>query len=233
MKSKIWAVVSVLIVYSPISYSDVSIGITQSYAGSNPTTTIVVSGSLDMGFCVSGTQSNLSSNVVGMFSGDEKTLQSSPITNAGFVRGAINNFTNSGGDNGTMFVACPGIGSNNPSLLTSVTSDIGANGSYGRNDAGGTFGMDNKYIYMRTDYLSGGPIGFSIIFVGKTIAELGFQVGSQSWMVGNNLISIVVSTPPAPPTPPNPIPTLTEWAQILMMLMMGGMVGWQMRRVKR
>ena len=37
----------------------------------------------------------------------------------------------------------------------------------------------------------------------------------------------------APPPPPNPIPTLSEWAQIVMMLMMVGAVGWQTRRVRQ
>jgi hypothetical protein len=40
--------------------------------------------------------------------------------------------------------------------------------------------------------------------------------------------TITVTTPPPPP---NPIPTLGEWAKIVMMLMMIGAVGWQTRRV--
>jgi hypothetical protein len=35
----------------------------------------------------------------------------------------------------------------------------------------------------------------------------------------------------ASPQPPNPIPTLGEWARLVMMLMMIGAVGWQTRRV--
>ena len=35
------------------------------------------------------------------------------------------------------------------------------------------------------------------------------------------------------PPPPNPIPTLSEWAQILMMLMMIGTVGWYSRKMTR
>jgi hypothetical protein len=42
--------------------------------------------------------------------------------------------------------------------------------------------------------------------------------------------SNAVTPAPAPP-PVNPIPTLSAWAQILMMLMMIGAVGWQTRRV--
>ena len=44
--------------------------------------------------------------------------------------------------------------------------------------------------------------------------------------------SNAVTPAPAPP-PVNPIPTLSAWAQILMMLMMIGAVGWQTRRVIR
>ena len=44
--------------------------------------------------------------------------------------------------------------------------------------------------------------------------------------------SNAVTPAPAPP-PVNPIPTLSDWAQILMMLMMIGAAGWQTRRVIR
>jgi hypothetical protein len=44
--------------------------------------------------------------------------------------------------------------------------------------------------------------------------------------------SNAVTPAPAPP-PVNPIPTLSAWAQILMMLMMIGAAGWQTRRVIR
>jgi hypothetical protein len=50
---------------------------------------------------------------------------------------------------------------------------------------------------------------------------------------GGNSAASATTTPitPAPPPAPNPIPTLGEWAKIVMMLMMIGAVGWQTRRV--
>jgi hypothetical protein len=43
-------------------------------------------------------------------------------------------------------------------------------------------------------------------------------------------VSIAISASPPPPPPPNPIPTLSEWAQVLMMLSMIGIVGYGRRR---
>ncbi|MCF7968348.1 MAG: IPTL-CTERM sorting domain-containing protein [Methylococcaceae bacterium] len=43
----------------------------------------------------------------------------------------------------------------------------------------------------------------------------------------------VIFGEPPPPTPPvNPIPTMSEWSQILMMLIMIGTAGWYVRRHK-
>jgi hypothetical protein len=52
---------------------------------------------------------------------------------------------------------------------------------------------------------------------------------------GGNSAASATTTPitPAPPPAPNPIPTLGEWAKIVMMLMMIGAAGWQTRRVIR
>jgi hypothetical protein len=52
---------------------------------------------------------------------------------------------------------------------------------------------------------------------------------------GGTSISIAsaAAIPLAPPTPPNPIPTLSEWAQIMMMLAMiatAGFYGWRMKQ---
>jgi hypothetical protein len=44
-------------------------------------------------------------------------------------------------------------------------------------------------------------------------------------------LSVTVSSPaPPPPPPPNPIPTLSEWAQVLMILSMIGIAGYGCRR---
>lgn len=49
-----------------------------------------------------------------------------------------------------------------------------------------------------------------------------------------NTSSVIVSAQtPTPPAPPQPIPTLSEWAQIMMMLMMiatAGFYGWRMKQ---
>lgn len=49
---------------------------------------------------------------------------------------------------------------------------------------------------------------------------------------GEAIITLTGTVPPAPP-PIKPIPTLSEWAQILMMLMMIGSVGWYSRKMTR
>jgi hypothetical protein len=46
-------------------------------------------------------------------------------------------------------------------------------------------------------------------------------------------VSVTCSNNPNPPAPPQPIPTLSEWAQIMMMLAMiatAGFYGWRMKQ---
>ncbi len=57
---------------------------------------------------------------------------------------------------------------------------------------------------------------------------------------GSNLLAVIggsagnlVISPATPAPPPQHIPTLSEWAQIMMILMMASAAGWQTRRVIR
>lgn len=56
----------------------------------------------------------------------------------------------------------------------------------------------------------------------ETVVDNGDQQGFPFLLIGNT-----------PVIPPNPIPTLSEWAQILMMLSLIGLVGWSYRRTVR
>ncbi len=80
--------------------------------------------------------------------------------------------------------------------------------------------------------------GNSIPFQGTrtfTLAGAGtttIQFSNLSSTIGAGTITVTV-TSPSPPAPPQPIPTLSEWVQIMMMLMMiatAGFYGWRMKQ---
>lgn len=116
--------------------------------------------------------------------------------------------------------------------LTASPSTIPATGSSELNVSGG-----NGAGWVTYTLLSG-PCAVS----GSVL--IGIESGSCSVMAAKaadssyaatttNPITITVTTAPVPPPPPNPIPTLGEWAKIVMMLMMIAAVGWQTRRIIR
>ena len=58
-------------------------------------------------------------------------------------------------------------------------------------------------------------------------------VGTTPYAFGNFIATISSPLPPTPSPSPEPIPTLSEWAQFIMILMMIGTVGWYTRRMYR
>ncbi len=66
-----------------------------------------------------------------------------------------------------------------------------------------------------------------------TIGQIQAAAIQQASLLGTRSDSDNVPWNPPSPPGPNPIPTLSEWAKILMMLMMIGTVGWYSRKLTR
>lgn len=78
---------------------------------------------------------------------------------------------------------------------------------------------------------AGGTVSDVYVIAGLCAVVEGITCDSDNY--GTGLTTLTGSVPPTPRPPTNPIPTLSEWAQILMMLMMIGTVGWYSRKMTR
>jgi hypothetical protein len=95
--------------------------------------------------------------------------------------------------------------------------------------SGSVFGIwsSNNLVFLPAGYQSGDPISSSITLPNITVASLGLTAGGTTYTCGADTITVGVSAP-APPV--NPIPTLAEWAQIMMMLALIATAGFYGRR---
>ena len=89
-----------------------------------------------------------------------------------------------------------GLLSTDTTLVTNSSVTQGATYATGRGDAGGGFGIDNQYVYLSANYVSGSPIGYTLNFVGKSAADVGFPHTNKLWSIGGNSISLYVQNIP-------------------------------------
>ncbi|TSA04722.1 MAG: IPTL-CTERM sorting domain-containing protein [Methylococcus sp.] len=91
------------------------------------------------------------------------------------------------------------------------------------------------YVCVPIGY-SGGNLSGTSTYNGTSLASLGLTVNTYTYTWGSGLTadSLTLYIGTTPPTPsPAPIPTLSEWAQIIMMFLMILTVGWYGRRLKQ
>ena len=86
------------------------------------------------------------------------------------------------------------------------------------------------HIYAYTVYALNSTFGSP-----PTLAQIsGASIGQATLLGTRSSVDNVPWNPPSPPGPsPAPIPTLSEWAQFIMMLLIIGTVGWYGRRTMR
>ena len=90
-------------------------------------------------------------------------------------------------------------------------------------------------VFTPVGFVSGSAISGSSTFAGQSYTSLGLTQGqSYTYTLANNeTITVQIGSAAPTPPPPNPIPTLSEWAQIMMMLAMiatAGFYGWRMKQ---
>lgn len=89
--------------------------------------------------------------------------------------------------------------------------------------SGDLVGIDTgTSLVVPENYVSGVPLTSSATWTGTTFAGLGLTPGTYTWTWGSgpNADSFVLQVGPAPASSPQSIPTLSEWAMIMMAALM-------------
>jgi hypothetical protein len=96
-----------------------------------------------------------------------------------------------------------------------------------------SLGMNSGYLFVSQGYTSNAPISSTMTFQNQSFTSMQLVAGTYVWTLTNGqTITLTIGSAPTPPTP-QPIPTLSEWAQIVMMLAMiatAGFYGWRMKQ---
>ncbi len=116
-----------------------------------------------------------------------------------------------------------------PASFGNSSSFLGASSTTNSSSIVGFFPAQG-HLYTPVGFVSGSGISGSSTFVGQSYTSLGLTQGqSYTYTLANNeTITVQIRS-----APPQPIPTLSEWAQIMMMLMMiatAGFFGWRMKQ---
>lgn len=119
-----------------------------------------------------------------------------------------------------------------PSSLTASTSlsavtgpsSVGTGATLVQADSGGgdIVGIDGNQVVVPTGYVSGNALSSNSSWTGTTFAGLGLTPGTYTWTWGSgpNADSFVLQIGPTPASTPQSIPTLSEWAMIIMAALM-------------
>lgn len=169
------------IFYSCASFANLVAEVNQTGTGLNQETTIVFQGSIDLTGLTPVPDKNM-----GPYDRPYSFLGGDGSSGGGIVNMPWP---------GTL-IAYVGIGSTNLSTITSATQAFPLSTGGGISEPGGALGINNQFIYVDSNYQSGASISFNMAFTGKSISDLGFTPGTQSWNFGNNVFTFIVHSPP-------------------------------------
>ena len=113
-----------------------------------------------------------------------------------------------------------------PTSFGAGTSAVPATSATG--DRGGVYGAGSPgvippvppLVYLPTQYVSGTAIIGSATWTGSSISSLCLTPGTYTYTLPNDTVTVVINGS-APAAAPAAIPTLSEWAMILMASLMG------------
>ena len=116
--------------------------------------------------------------------------------------------------------------SNNVSVIRTSDNTVTATVGVGNNPVGISVSPDGTKVYVSNESSN----NVSVIRTSDNTVTATVGVGSGPFAFGNFIANV---PSPSPSPSPEPIPTLSEWAQFIMILMMIGTVGWYTRRMYR
>lgn len=158
-------------------------------------------------------------NVVATTTG---TLNLTGLTSQGafsLSRGIISNFAYvaTGATDGVTVTGYSGL--TGPTAFGSSSTYVGATSGTGSSFAINGSGFGSPYVFVATDYVSGGLLAGTSVFANQTFASLGLATGSYLFSSGNDTVTVNVLA--------TAVPEPAGWA-----MMIGGMgvVGFALRR---
>ena len=80
-------------------------------------------------------------------------------------------------------------------------------------------------ILLPTGYISGATISGPSTYTGS-LTSLGFTTGTYTYTLTNDTITVIIGSASAP----SAVPTLSEWGQLLLGLMVMMLIGWHLYR---
>ena len=126
--------------------------------------------------------------------------------------------------NAEPFAYITNISENTVSVIRTNDNTVTATVNAGNGPVGVSVSPDGTRVYVANN--SDNTV--SVIRSRDNTITATVGVGSGPIAFGNFIANL-----PSPEPPPQPVPTLSEWAQFIMMLMMIGTVGWYTRRMFR
>lgn len=174
------------------------------------------------------TFSQIGSNVQGTIAG---SLDLTGLTNIG---GGTPNGRVRGAGSGANIIIGPVVGANADSYITitgpttvgtsttTIDADIGSGGPFGFNMA------PPGRLVVPQGFITGGTVSGTSTWSNNTIYGLGLTEGSYTYTWPGDTLTIIV-----PASAPASIPTLSEWAKIMVIFLMIVTVGWHRLRVKQ
>lgn len=94
-------------------------------------------------------------------------------------------------------------------------------------NANASFGVLNSDIFVSQGYTSNTPISSTMTFPGTTLQGLTLVAGTYTWTLNNSqTITLTIGSAPTAKA----IPSLSEWTQLLLALMVMTVIGWHFYR---
>ena len=177
---------------------------------------LLVTGGANAALTITLSQSG--SDVVGTASGSVNTT--------GATCGAFSDQAQLIPSSGYAIVGTTGSGTQRYCSLTSGPTSFGSGGSAApSSSAGDRAGVGlGAYLFLPTNYSSGTPISGTSTWAVQTFTTLGLTVGTYTFTIPNDTVTLIVGSSPSA------VPTLSEWAQLMLALMVMTVIGWHFHR---
>jgi len=137
-----------------------------------------------------------------------------------------------------IYVSGSATGQSGTPLNVGGPSSFGSGGYVAATSSSGDcFGIwfGNNAVILPDPYVSGTYLSGSATYNLASIASLGLSPGTYTWTWGSGATAdslVLTITAPAPTPSPSPsvVPSLSQWAQLMLGLMVISMLGWHFHR---
>ena len=165
----------------------------------------------------------------------QATISGSLNLSALSIHGSYNNRGKVRGDTANVVLTSTTLQTNDEYTIPSGPNTIGTSTSNQLNSSGsgGPFGVNsfNSRLIVPQGF-TGGAVAASSAWSNTTIDGLGLTPGTYIYAWGTAGINYDTLTIVIPAPTPSAVPTLSEWSQMLLALMVLSMIGWHFHSVR-